>query len=265
MVDLQLSSSPPVVRRDFSGLVAPALSWLANFVLPPQCPGCGAGIEAVGALCGSCWSRVDFIAEPFCDQLGIPFPHEAGEGALSAQAIAMPPPYARARAVARYDDMARQLVHKLKYKDRLDVAPLMGSWMLRAGRELVEESDFIAPVPLYRSRLWRRRFNQSGLLAARISALSGLCLAEDMLTRTRPTRSQVGLSTDERRRNVAGAFAIGGKWASPVNGKTVLLVDDVITTGATVEACTKALLRAGAARVNILAFARVIDPVRLPV
>ncbi len=238
---------------------------MSDFVLPPQCAGCGDVIETTGALCGACWSRVDFISAPFCDQLGIPFPHEAGDGALSAQAIAAPPSYARARAVARYDQMARRLVHDLKYKDRLESALLMGSWMLRAGSELVAESDFVAPVPLYRLRLWRRRFNQSGLLAARISAMSGLCLAQDMLRRTRSTRAQVGLSGAERRRNVAGAFAVRDRWTLPLKGKTVLLVDDVITTGATVEACTRALLRAGAGRVNVLAFARVVDPVRLPV
>ncbi len=238
---------------------------LADFLLPPQCAGCGEVIEAPGALCASCWSRIDFIAEPFCDRLGIPFPFEAGEGALSAQAVAAPPAYARARAVARYDDMARRLVHNLKYKDRLECAPLMGEWMLRAGAGLVAGSDYIAPVPLYRARLWRRRFNQAALLAGRISALGEVRLSEDMLGRIRSTRSQVGLNMAERQRNVAGAFAVAPKWRGAVKGANVLLVDDVITTGATIEACTKALLRAGAAEVNVLAFARVVDPVRLPV
>jgi len=242
-----------------------ALKKITDFLLPPQCAGCGEVIESPGALCGVCWSRVDFIAEPFCQQLGIPFPYEAGEEALSAQAIAVPPPYAQARAVARYNHMARTLVHNLKYKDRLECAPLMGEWMLRAGQGLVAVSDYIAPVPLYRARLWRRRCNQAALLAGRISDLSGVCLSEDMLRRTRSTRTQIGLSMAERHHNVAGAFAVNKKWRGGIAGKNVLLIDDVITTGATVEACTKALLKAGAAQVNVLAFARVVDPVRLSI
>ncbi len=255
--------------RSLPGFVLMMGGRLADFLLPPQCACCGEVIEKTGALCAECWQQIDFIEKPCCDILGIPFPYdlEAGEnqGILSAAAIAAPPRYARARAAARFDGMARRLVHNLKYRDALECAPLMGRWMARASAELLEQSHVIIPVPLYRMRLWLRRSNQAALLAGEVGRQSGLPVYERVLERNRATRSQVGLGLEERRRNVAGAFIVAPRCRDIIKGKTVLLVDDVITTGATIDACSRALLRAGALQVNVAVFARVVDPVKLPV
>lgn len=235
-----------------------------NLILPPQCISCRARLADTG-FCASCWCKLDFIEAPLCDRLGIPFDYDPGEGILSVAGIANPPQYARARAVVRYDDVARKLVHRFKYKDGLDAAPLLGVMMRRSGRQLIADSDIIIPVPLYRSRMWMRRYNQAAVLAIEIAEKTKLVYQPQLLDRVRKTQSQVGLSAQQRRRNVSGAFAVNASAYERLGGKRVLLVDDVITTGATVDACSKVLLQGGAEVVNVLAFARVVDPLRLPI
>ncbi len=235
-----------------------------NLVLPPQCISCRTRLADPG-FCASCWCELGFIEAPLCDRLGIPFDYNPGEGIVSAAALANPPTYTRARAVVRYDDVARALVHRFKYKDGLDAAPLLGAMMKRSGRHLFADSDIVIPVPLYRSRLWWRRYNQAAVLAIEIAGLTGLDYEPQLLERTRKTKSQVGLNMRQRRRNVSGAFAINESAFECISGKRVLLIDDVITTGATIEACSKTLLNGGAEVVNVLAFARVVDPLRLPI
>ena len=231
---------------------------LADMALPPLCLSCGQGVEAHGALCGSCWATVGFIEAPFCPVNGVPFPYDPGPGIVSAAALASPPPYAKARAVMRYSDESARLVHRFKYADRMEAAPAFARWMARAGAELLAGADFIAPVPLHRRRLFSRRFNQSAELARRISGLSGAVFLPDLLERVRATRPQVGLSGAARRRNVAGAFRLRERSRELVKGKVVVIVDDVMTTGATVEACARVLNAAGAAEVRVLCLARVV-------
>lgn len=178
------------------------------------------------------------------------------------EAIAEPPAYYRARAAVRFDEISRALVHALKYGDRLDLAPMMGRWISRAGRELLAEADALVPVPLHWRRQWARRFNQSAMLAAAISAESGVPIAAGALKRTKPTAQQVGLSRSERASNVQGAFKVPDDGRAVVARRRLVLVDDVLTSGATVEGCARALLRAGAANVDVLVFARVADPAR---
>jgi ComF family protein len=179
------------------------------------------------------------------------------------QAIAHPPSYDRARAAVRYDEVARALVHALKYGDRLDLAPTMGRWMARAGRELLQDCDALVPVPLHWRRLWARRFNQSAALAQVIAAdRSGIAVAHSALARIKSTLQQVGLSKSQRAENVQGAFRVPTERRSEVAGRRLILVDDVMTSGATAEACARALLRAGAARVDVLVFARVVEALR---
>jgi ComF family protein len=178
------------------------------------------------------------------------------------QAIADPPAYQRARAAVRFDDISRALVHSLKYGDRLDLAPTLGRWMARAGREILAETDALVPVPLHWRRLWARRFNQSAALAGAISSATGVPVAHAALHRVKPTPQQVGLSRKERATNVQGAFR-GDR--AEVAGRRLTLVDDVLTSGATVDACARALLRAGAARVDVLVFARVVDGTGTPI
>jgi ComF family protein len=154
------------------------------------------------------------------------------------------------------------LVHGLKYGDRLELAPMMGRWISHAGRELLAEADALVPVPLHWRRLWTRRFNQSAMLAAAISAESGVPVAAAALKRVKPTAQQVGLSRSERAQNVQGAFRVPAEGKPAVAGRRLIVVDDVLTSGATVDGCARALLRAGAANVDVLIFARVADPVR---
>jgi ComF family protein len=172
------------------------------------------------------------------------------------EAIANPPAYDRARAVVRYDDVARTLVHGLKYSDRLDLSPMMGRWIARAGRELLTDADALVPVPLHWRRRWARRFNQSAALAGAISAVCGVPVAHNGLKPPRRSRSDDLERSDD---NVQGAFVV------PIAGRRLVLVDDVLTSGATIDACTRVLLRAGAAHIDVLVFARVVAPARSPI
>ncbi len=200
-----------------------------------------------------------FIERPYCEKLGTPFVSDMGEGLLSPEAIADPPAYDRARAAARFGDVARDLVHLLKYGDRLDLALPLGRWMARAGRELLCDADVLLPVPLHWSRLWRRRFNQSATLARAVSAVAGVPVFDDVLIRTRATPPQVGLARKERAENVQGAFAVAPGARNRIKGKKLILIDDVLTSGATVDACARALRRSGAERVDVLVLARVVN------
>src|SRR5204862_938000 len=197
--------SPP--RRRISRALRSALGVLVDFALPPLCASCHEPVADTG-LCPSCWSRLSFIAPPYCARLGIPFGYDPGPGVLSMEAIADPPSYGRARAAVRYDDVARGAVHALKYGDRLDLAPMMGRWMANAGRELLAEADALVPVPLHWRRQWARRFNQSALLAGIVSKASGVPVAHGALKRVKATAQQVGLARSERALNVQGAFGV---------------------------------------------------------
>jgi ComF family protein len=235
-----------------------------GIALPQLCAACREPVDGEG-LCGACWSKLSFIAPPYCARLGIPFPFDPGPGTLSMEAIADPPPYGRARAAVRFDETARVLVHAFKYGDRLDLAPLLGRWMANAGRELTREADLIVPVPLHWRRQWARRFNQSALLADVVAKASGLPVSHRALKRLKATAQQVGLARTERAANVQGAFGVRSDARGEVKGARLVLVDDVLTSGATTEACTRALLRAGAAGVDVLVFARVVAPARVPI
>jgi ComF family protein len=229
----------------------------ADLVVPPCCLVCRTPLAAHHLLCASCWSEVHFIRQPLCDVTGIPLPFDVGERMVSAAALANPPAYDRARAVAHFTGAMRTLVHQFKYGDRQDARALFGRWLAETGRELQTGIDVIVPVPLTRLRLISRRFNQAAVLARELSRLTGLPVDPHVLRRVRPTRSQVGLTHDQRRRNVAGAFKVPARRIARLSGRNVLVIDDVITTGATVEACARALKRAGAARVDVLALALV--------
>jgi ComF family protein len=235
-----------------------------DVALPTLCVSCREPVDGEG-VCAACWAKLSFIAPPFCPRLGIPFVYDPGPELLSMEAIANPPAYQRARAAVRYDDVARTLVHSLKYQDRTDLAPTMGRWMARAGQQLLADADVLVPVPLHWRRGWSRRYNQSGALARVIAKYSGVELASEALRRVRPTEQQVGLSRAQRASNVQGAFKVASDRNAQIQGRRVILVDDVLTSGATADACARALLRAKAAQVDVLVFARVVDSHRAPI
>lgn len=232
----------------------------AGLAFPPVCLSCRKAVADHGALCATCWGGVRFIERPFCDRLGTPFTSDLGaEGLLSPEAIAMPPVFSRARAAARFEDgPVRTMVHRLKYGDRLDLAATMGAWMARSGDEVLCEADALVPVPLHRSRLAARRFNQAALLAQQVSRRSGVPVTLHALARIKATPPQVGLTRTQRALNMQGSFRVGDDARLAVEGRALVLVDDVLTSGATANAASRALLRAGARRVDVLTFARVV-------
>jgi ComF family protein len=230
-----------------------------DLVYPPGCLACGRAIERAEGLCSACWRGMRFIERPLCERLGTPFAQDLGAGLLSPEAIAHPPVYARARAVVRFDEgPARQLMHRLKYGDRIELCRPLGHWMARAGRELLAEADLLVPVPLHRSRLWRRQFNQAAALAAAVSRSSGVPWDAFLLDRVKPTASQVGMTRSQRIDNVQGAFKVPEGAGLRLRNRRVVLIDDVLTTGATLNAAARALLRSGVERVDGLVFARVV-------
>ncbi|MEP1205724.1 MAG: ComF family protein [Rhizobiaceae bacterium] len=234
-----------------------------DMLIPPTCLGCNAAVGQAGALCGSCWSRLRFIEQPFCKVLGTPFAYDSGLGAVSLSALAEPPSFDRARSVVLYDDVARRIVRTFKFGDRPELAPWMAQWMVRAGHELLARDALIVPVPLHRRRLMGRRFNQSAELARHLARLSHCQYQPDMLRRIRQTRQQVGLGANDRARNVRGAFRVPPAKEILVRGGHIVLVDDVYTTGATLQSCARALRRKGAAKIDCLTFARVANGVAI--
>lgn len=231
-----------------------------DLLYPPTCFGCGTMIADHPGLCVVCWRDLKFITKPYCPVLGLPFEVDLGEGTLSAQAIANPPDFDRARSAVGYTDVARKLVTRFKFGGQTHMAAFMAQHMVRAGDDLLQSDGLIVPVPLHRKRQMGRRFNQSGLLSAHIARLTGLHVRYDLLKRIKPTQQQVGLTSAQRKKNVIGAFKVEKENISAVFGKKVILVDDVITTGATANAAARALKQAGATDVSILSFARVLAP-----
>jgi len=228
-----------------------------GLLYPPGCIACQAATAEPHGLCAACWSGIRFIERPFCERLGTPFQVDLGQPLLSPAAIADPPVFERARAVAEYDGTASLLVHRLKYNDRPELARALGAMMVRAGAELLRDADVIVPVPLHRWRLWRRHFNQAMALAKVAAEGGGVSCDPSLLARVRRTRRQVGLTKAQRRENLQGAFRVPSDAKARLEGKRVLLIDDVLTTGSTANAAARALLRGGAAAVDVLTFASV--------
>ena len=237
---------------------------LGDTLVPPLCLACRTPLASHDALCVPCWTKVDFIRAPLCDRLGMPMPFDTGGVMVSAAAVAEPPAYDRARAVARYDGTMRRLVHDFKFRDRQDARRLLASWMTQAGTDLLTDAHLVVPVPLSRWRLIWRRFNQAAMLGQEVARLKGLDFEPMALVRTRATKTQVGLTRTERRDNVRGAFAVPAAMKPRIAGRRLILIDDIITTGATAGSAAKALKRAGAASVDVLALAMVTDEALVP-
>jgi len=232
---------------------------LLDLAYPPLCAICRAPISQAHALCANCWTKIAFLDGPGCARCGLPFELDPGPDTLCAACHADPPAFDEAASVLRYDDTSKKAILALKRADRLDLVPAFARWLARAGRDMLAEADLIVPVPLHRRRLWLRRFNQSALMAQRLARLAGKPADPLLLERIRPTPSQGEMpSAKARRRNVRGAFRVAPGRKDTIKGKSVLVVDDVFTTGATVSGCARALKRAGARKVTILTLARVV-------
>jgi ComF family protein len=227
-----------------------------DLLFPPLCIACRGPVAEAG-FCAACWSAVTFLDGPGCACCGLPFAVALEGDTLCAGCLANPPAFDKARAIMAYDDNSSRAILALKHADRLDLVPGFSRWLSRTGRFLLEDSDLIVPVPLHRFRLWRRRYNQSAELARRLAGNWQRLYDPFALIRSRATASQGAMAgAKARRRNVLGAFQVPDP--DRIKGKRVLLLDDVLTTGATVQACARALKRAGAERVHVLVLARVV-------
>jgi ComF family protein len=240
-----------------AGVLAKTGRTVLDAVYPPLCISCRASTGEAHGLCAACWSKIVFLEGPECARCGLPFEFDPGGETLCAPCHAEPPAFDRARSVMHYDDSSKALILALKRADRLDLVPPLSRWLERGGRELLAEADVIVPVPLHRWRLWRRRFNQSALLAQKLAKAAAKPFDPLALIRIRATPSQGAMpSAKARRKNVRGAFKVANP--SVIAAKSVLLVDDVYTTGATLDACARALKRSGAAKVMAVTLARVV-------
>jgi ComF family protein len=238
---------------------------LLDLAWPPTCLACGAPTARHAALCASCFVAQRPITRPLCPRLGIPFESDPGPGAISTAAMVEPPPFRRARAALVYNDIARKIVARMKYGDHPELARYCARLMHAAGAEFWPERPVLVPVPMHRTRLWRRHFNQSLEIARELSLLTGCPVEIGLVRRDRPTRAQVGLTGRGRRRNLQGAFIADKAMAQRLGNRPMLLIDDVVTTGATARAVTLALNRAGLHNIDVLSFARVVVGAETPI
>jgi ComF family protein len=251
-----IAATLPAMFRTAAGTLGRAV---LDAMLPPRCPACGEMVAAQGSLCPACWTQLRFIAEPAYQRCALPVPQAAPGLVVCPTCIADPPVYQRARAALRYDPACAPMILAMKHRAKLQAVPAFGGWMTRAGQDLFEGADALVPVPLHRWRMLKRGFNQSSLLADVVSSRAGVPSFKDVLVRRHATRSQQGLGAAERLYNItSGSFEVAARRRSQVEGRRLILVDDVLTTGSTLSACADVLLRSGAANVDVLALARVV-------
>ena len=234
------------------------MRWALDFALPPRCAGCGIIVADVHSFCPECWKQVEFLGAGGCTTCGLPL--QATESETCAVCLAKPPRIARSRAAVAYDDISRGIAIRLKYGRKVALAKTMARYMAPLVGD-ADEARLLVPVPLHRTRLWRRGFNQSMLVARELSIRLGIPSASFAIRRIRRTPPLKGMSALQRRKAVSGAFRVRDK--SAIAGKTIILIDDVLTTGSTAEACARVLKRAGAARVELVSWARVVRPAQL--
>ena len=234
-----------------------AVRQIVDYALPPRCPGCGLVVEDAHRFCLDCWQALAFLGEPCCTRCGLPFEYDAGGDAECAACMAQPPAFDRLRAAVAYGEIARKVALKLKYSGRPGLAETLAHFMQRH-LDPDPADALLVPVPLHRWRIWRRGYNQSALIASALSRRSGIAADLALIDRVKATPPLKGLGRAERALAVRGAFRMSEGARARVRERTVILVDDVYTSGATANACAKVLKRGGAARVNILCWARVV-------
>lgn len=242
----------------FTGFLKARLNGVIDLLWPPVCPGCGDAIQDAARLCVNCWSDLTFIGHPQCACCGLPLPDAFDEETLCGDCWRAKPPFDRARAACVYDDASRKLILPFKHADRTDLLPTLINLMQKSVTPLVTEADIVAPVPLHWTRLLSRRYNQSALISNKLAKIGHVQSIPDLVVRKKRTPSQGGRSRTGRRRNVKGVFRVHARYRSRLRDRCVLLVDDVMTTGATASEVSRVLLRAGAGRVDVITFARAV-------
>lgn len=232
---------------------------IVDYALPPRCPICGVTVEADNHFCLSCWRQLDFLAKPWCAACGLPLAFGHPDDSLCGKCLGEDPPiHDGVRAVVRYDDQSSLIAMRLKYGTRLGLAKLIAEHLQKFISEC-SENTIIIPVPLHRSRLWRRGFNQSVLIGRALARSSGIEMDYSVITRNKITPPLRGMSGKQRRKTVDRAFALRPDARAILSGKSVLLVDDVYTSGSTSNACARLLKKAGANQVLVFCWARVIS------
>lgn len=230
-----------------------------NLLFPPQCGLCREIVTENGSLCSRCWQQLNFIAAPICELCGYPHEFEMGEGAQCAACIANMPAYHAHRSALYYDENSKRLIHDLKYYDRPIMVSRLAQWMRQAAPHWFENPDtLLLPIPLHRFRLWKRKYNQSALLANALAKQTGLEVGYDLLRRTKHRPPQASLSRKKRLKNIQGSLSLSSQAHIRVKSRPVILIDDVMTTGATLNASAKLLKKADAARVFALTIARTV-------
>ncbi len=219
---------------------------------------CFGNIHENGSICAKCWEKVNFISNPQCEICGLPFDFAAANGSVCAECIREQPKFSKARAVFLYDDASRAMITSFKYKDRIENRIAYAKWMARVGADMLSDADFLIPVPLHFGKLLVRKYNQAGILAHELAKISGKRIIVTGLIRRKYTKTQAGFNRRLRFKNIGGAFKVNPQYQSIFNDKKILLIDDVITTGATANECAKILLKAGAAKVEVLTLAKTL-------
>lgn len=249
--------------RKTTARLAPALSSnpaskLLDMVLPHTCGLCREVMNSGQSLCADCWGGLQFIARPHCDCCGLPFAFDLGPGALCAKCVEKRPSFTAARAALKYDDHSKQMILAFKHGDKIHLRGLLAKFLYQSGKDVLQGANLIAPVPLHWWRMVKRKYNQAALLSSEIANYSGLDHEAHLLLRKKRTVPHENMSRDEREKNVSKAFTVNPKYVDSVKGKIIVLVDDVMTSGATVNECAKTLLKQGVAEVRVLTLARVV-------
>lgn len=229
-----------------------------DLLWPPVCPACGTSVQDAARLCVDCWESMTFVAPPQCVCCGLPLPDAFDDETLCGECLRAHPPFDRARSACIYDEASRALILPFKHADRTDLLPAIMNLMQRPVGPLLAQSHMVAPVPLHWTRLLSRRYNQAALISNRLGKQGKIPSVPDLVVRKKRTPSQGGQSKRGRQRNVKGAFRVPKRYRPAIRDKRVLLVDDVMTTGATVSEVSRVLLRAGAGNVDVITFARAV-------
>ncbi len=232
------------------------LKWV-DLVLPHLCGLCREPVVGGHNVCGACWPKLQFVTKPQCSCCGLPFGFDLGDAALCAKCIEHPPQFESARAALKYDDHSKQMILGFKHGDKMHLRMVLAKWMMVAGKDVLQGADILAAVPLHWTRLLKRKYNQAGLLSSELARLTGIAGRADLLLRCRRTTPHEQMTRAEREKNVRAAFELNPKYSAEIAGRCVVVVDDVMTTGATVNECAKTLLSAGAGAVRVLTAARV--------